>query len=107
MLYTVPNNPDDQPHELFNAHVKHYVRKNAKKGRTMDEFISDIQNGAYGGITICNAIHNEFDSTIAVGCQNKCHRHEQRDKAMKMNFTVNFLKFFYTFKQKTEFHCLL
>ena len=79
VLYTVPNNPDDQPHELFNAHIKHYVRKNAKNGRTMNELISDIQNGAYGGVTMCNAIHKGFDSATAIGCQKTCHNNMNKE----------------------------
>jgi hypothetical protein len=72
VLYTVPNNPKDQPHEFCNAHLKYFVRKNCNKGRTIDKLMQDIQCGVYGGTAKNGYNHKPVDSIIVSGWRSKC-----------------------------------
>jgi hypothetical protein len=71
VLYSVPNNPKDQPHELCNAHLKYFVRKNCIKGRTIDVLIQDVQSGIYGGTSRNGYQHKAVDSNMVRGWKNK------------------------------------
>ena len=75
VLYSCPNNPEDQPAEFLNAHVKLMVKKRAKKNRTIMELKQDVREGFYGGKTIVGRDHQGINAKMIEGWRKKCHDH--------------------------------
>ena len=73
VLFGCPNNPQDQPAEFFNAHVKLMVKRRCCKDRSINQLKQDIRDGMYGGITKSKKQHKCVDSHIIRGWFNKCH----------------------------------
>ena len=45
IVFGCPNNPEEQAFEFCNAHVKRYVKKTYRRGRTFEQLRNDIFNG--------------------------------------------------------------
>ena len=79
VLFTVPNNPQDQPFEFCNAYVKYHCKKTVKRGRTMEELFTNILEGFYGGYTKANRYHRPIDSVMIEGWFEKCHANMDKE----------------------------
>lgn len=80
VLFTVPNNPNDQPFEYCNAYVKQHCKKTVKRGRTMKDLFVNIQEGFYGGnYSNDNRYHRPVDDIMINGWCKKSHEHMNKE----------------------------
>jgi hypothetical protein len=79
VIYTVANNPDDQPFELLNAYVKRYCKKKCLRNRTMMELFQHLREGFYGGVHISGQPHRAVNQHIIQGWIAKCHGHMNQE----------------------------
>ena len=69
-----------------------YVRKKARKNRTIQDLILDVQQGVYSGVTLCNRKHKPIDSKITNGWRKKIHENMNSEikNVLKIeNMTIN------------------
>jgi hypothetical protein len=79
VIYGAPNNPNDQPAEFLNAHVKANIKKTVIKNRTISNLYQDVLDGFYGCIRNDGVQHKGVNNEMITGWIKKCENHMNQE----------------------------